>query len=60
MTNELVKPLSETSSEWLGGKNLPPDHNIGLFIDSGLLLIFGGIPWQVSYELHLTEKLKNF
>ena len=51
MLNDAVENIADTAKGtdgWLGSENLPPDENIALFIDSALLLIFGGIPWQVS------------
>jgi len=46
LLNDAVTPISETKDVWLG--SLAADKFIGLYIDGGLLLIFGGIPWQVS------------
>ena len=46
MTHEATAPITTNSSEpWLG--HLEP-ASIGEYTDFGLLLIFGGIPWQVS------------
>lgn len=53
-SHEAVRPLSETKSEWLG--TLSVDPTIGLYIDSYLLLIFGGIPWQVYFQRVLAAK----
>lgn len=47
-----VTSLSETAranDSWLG--EAPQGPAIGLYIDSYLLLIFGGIPWQVNTAL---------
>ena len=41
---------------WLGAQNLGADKFIGLYIDGGLLLIFGGIPWQVYFQRVLSQK----
>ena len=40
---------------WLGEDNLSGSY-IGLFVDSSLLLIFGGIPWQVYFQRVLSQK----
>ena len=56
MMNDNVKPILETATSslsangtvipgWLGSLEIGP--SIGLYIDTGLMLIFGGIPWQV-------------
>ena len=45
MTNEVVDNIGTKSKQWIGTVD-PAD--IGVWIDCGLLLIFGGIPWQVS------------
>ena len=45
MTNEVVGNIATKSKQWVGTVD-PAD--IGVWIDCGLLLIFGGIPWQVS------------
>lgn len=44
-TNEHVKSLSDMEVDWIGEID-PKEH--WFYIDYGLLLIFGGIPWQVS------------
>ena len=44
MTHDASRSITE-NTEWLGAVEKP---NIGSFIDFYLLLIFGGIPWQVS------------
>ena len=38
--------VTETSSGWVG--NIPEDYWLGYWIDTALLIIIGGIPWQVS------------
>ncbi|CAN7940608.1 unnamed protein product, partial [Ixodes hexagonus] len=45
MTNEFVGTLSYPTNDWIG--SLEPKL-IGQYVDSGLLLIFGGIPWQAT------------
>lgn len=42
--NEHVKPLSSMEVDWIG--RVEPDHYC-FYVDYGLLLVFGGIPWQV-------------
>ena len=39
MTNEHVTPITETSGRWIG--SIAPEST-GAWIDSGLLLMFGG------------------
>ena len=51
MTNENVTPIIQTAAPtngtvgWLGSMTI--DYGIAAYIDSALMLIFGGIPWQV-------------
>ena len=40
---------------WLG--TFPTDYWAGNWSDAGLLLIFGGIPWQVSHVGHLHRNI---
>lgn len=44
--NEHVKPLSSMEVDWIG--EVDPDY-YWYYIDYGLLLVFGGIPWQVIH-----------
>ncbi|KAH9366203.1 hypothetical protein HPB48_016768 [Haemaphysalis longicornis] len=53
MTNEAVGTLSYPSNDWLG--SLEP-RLVGQYVDSGLLLILGGIPWQVYFQRVLSSK----
>lgn len=47
MTHENVKPITETASGgWFG--HLEAGPALGNYIDTALMLIFGGIPWQVK------------
>lgn len=49
MTHEHVTPIVESAmntDSWLGEVKL--DASIGNYVDQGLMLIFGGIPWQVT------------
>ena len=53
MTHEAVAPLSETAygaDGWLGLENLHADARLGYYMDRWLLLVFGGIPWQVRTQ----------
>lgn len=43
--NKFVKPLSSMEVDWIGEVG---DDQFWFYIDYGLLLIFGGIPWQVN------------
>ncbi|ELU16697.1 hypothetical protein CAPTEDRAFT_113629 [Capitella teleta] len=58
LTHEAVSSISSTAGGpdgWLGEDNLSGKF-IGLYIDSGLLLVFGGIPWQVYFQRVLSQK----
>lgn len=44
-TNPHVKSLSSMEVDWIGEVE---DKKIWFYVDYGLLLIFGGIPWQVN------------
>lgn len=48
--NEHVKPLSSMEVDWIG--EIDPDY-YWYYIDYGLLLVFGGIPWQVNIYLYI-------
>lgn len=60
MTHEHVQPILTTALPtngtngtvpgWLGKLDAGP--SIGLYIDTALMLICGGLPWQVSSWLH--------
>ena len=41
--------------DWLGEVR---NDDLGLWVDGALLLIFGGIPWQVTYIKFLISKFK--
>lgn len=43
--NEHVKPLSSQDVDWIGSVK---SEEYGFYLDYGLLLILGGIPWQVT------------
>ncbi|XP_065216726.1 high-affinity choline transporter 1 isoform X2 [Planococcus citri] len=51
--NEKVKPLLDQDVDWIG--QVPKD-DLWSYIDYGLLLIFGGIPWQVYFQRVLSSK----
>ena len=47
MTHEAVGSFSATKDRWLGSLDLA---DAAMFTDIYLLLIFGGIPWQVRHQ----------
>ncbi|KAK7601145.1 hypothetical protein V9T40_008586 [Parthenolecanium corni] len=51
--NEKVKPLLDQDVDWIGTVN---DDEFWSYLDYGLLLIFGGIPWQVYFQRVLSSK----
>ncbi|XP_055698018.1 high-affinity choline transporter 1 [Phlebotomus papatasi] len=51
--NEHVDSLSDMEVDWVGSVD-PKEH--WFYIDYGLLLIFGGIPWQVYFQRVLSSK----
>ncbi|ESO84198.1 hypothetical protein LOTGIDRAFT_155524 [Lottia gigantea] len=53
LTNEAVSPITVNSTDWI--KTVEPQAT-GVYIDSFLLLIFGGIPWQVYFQRVLSSK----
>ncbi|XP_071793524.1 high-affinity choline transporter 1-like [Asterias amurensis] len=53
MTNEAVEPIMNTTDRWVG--TLEPKL-AGDWVDHGLLLIFGGIPWQAYFQRVLSSK----
>uniref|UniRef100_A0A1A9VS46 High-affinity choline transporter 1 n=1 Tax=Glossina austeni TaxID=7395 RepID=A0A1A9VS46_GLOAU len=52
-TNEHVKSLSSMEVDWIG--EVEPNQR-WFYIDYGLLLVFGGIPWQVYFQRVLSSK----
>lgn len=58
LTHSAVTSIVETSRDanvtWLGV--WPENYWIGNYVDSALLLIFGGIPWQVYFQRVLSSK----
>ncbi len=63
MTNSAVSSIAPSEVDWVG--TLEPQY-YGQYFDYGMLLIFGGIPWQVSFRSDLfffltnKQKIKNF
>ncbi|XP_059217575.1 high-affinity choline transporter 1 [Stomoxys calcitrans] len=51
--NDHVKSLSSMDVDWIG--HVEPEQR-WFYIDYGLLLIFGGIPWQVYFQRVLSSK----
>ncbi|RZF35879.1 hypothetical protein LSTR_LSTR015415, partial [Laodelphax striatellus] len=51
--NEKVLPLSSQEVDWIGHVET---KDYGVYIDNGLLLVFGGIPWQVYFQRVLSSK----
>jgi high affinity choline transporter 7 len=56
MTHVAVKNVWEHRSEWIGEVK-PIDY--GLYVDLMLVLIFGGIPWQVYFQRVLSAKTEK-
>lgn len=52
-SNEHVAPLSSMDVDWIGEVK---NEEIWYYIDYGLLLVFGGIPWQVYFQRVLSSK----
>ncbi|XP_071529907.1 high-affinity choline transporter 1-like [Panulirus ornatus] len=55
MTNEAVGSLALNETNWLGSIE-PSSPEWGLWIDYWLLLICGGIPWQVYFQRVLSSR----
>lgn len=51
--NEHVVPLSTIEADWIGEID---SSEYFYYLDYGLLLIFGGIPWQVYFQRVLSSK----
>ncbi|XP_031559865.1 high-affinity choline transporter 1-like, partial [Actinia tenebrosa] len=52
MTNKAVTKISTTAPIWMGEWPV----NYGYWIDHAMLLVFGGIPWQVYFQRVLACK----
>jgi len=53
LTNDNVAPISTTADQWRG--KLEP-YKAGKWIDYAMLLICGGIPWQVYFQRVLSSR----
>lgn len=51
--NPKVQSLSSMDVDWIGKVN---SEEYWYYLDYGLLLIFGGIPWQVYFQRVLSSK----
>lgn len=51
--NDHVKSLSSMEVDWIGEVK---SRDQWYYIDNGLLLVFGGIPWQVYFQRVLSSK----
>ena len=56
MSHKAVTNIMETEHEWIGEVK-PIEY--GLYIDLMLVLIFGGIPWQVYFQRVLSAKTEK-
>ncbi|KAH9514415.1 hypothetical protein Btru_025196 [Bulinus truncatus] len=56
LTDESLGPLSNSSQVWMGELQV---DSVPLYADTALLLIFGGIPWQVYWQRVLAAKSAN-
>ncbi|KAB7497316.1 High-affinity choline transporter 1 [Armadillidium nasatum] len=52
-THPAVGNVLDTEKDWIGSV---PNADLGLYFDYCLLLIFGGIPWQVYFQRVLSSK----
>ena len=55
--NKAVAPLSSDADDWLGELK---GSDLGVYSDSFLLLIFGGIPWQVYFQRVLSSRSSTY
>ncbi|CAH8619392.1 unnamed protein product [Schistosoma rodhaini] len=56
MVNEATVPITQTWNKWKGSVD-PMDSFF--YVDNLLMLIFGGIPWQVYFQRVLSSKTAN-
>jgi hypothetical protein len=56
MSHKGVKNIMETKQDWIGEVK-PIDY--GMYVDLMLVLIFGGIPWQVYFQRVLSAKTEQ-
>ena len=50
MTNRAVHSITTNSTRWIG---TIPIQDIAQYIDNLLMLILGGIPWQVYFQVKI-------
>ncbi|KAJ7334430.1 hypothetical protein OS493_014744 [Desmophyllum pertusum] len=53
MTHPAVSSITEDSPQWVGEWS---SKYVGVWLDYGLLLVFGGVPWQVYFQRVLSCK----
>ncbi|RWS29227.1 high-affinity choline transporter 1-like protein, partial [Leptotrombidium deliense] len=53
LNHPAVKSMSMDIHDWFG---VLPSRQIGQYLDCGLLLILGGVPWQVYFQRVLSTK----
>jgi len=56
MSHKAVSSIMDTKSEWIGHVNTA---DYGTYVDLMLVLIFGGIPWQVYFQRVLSAKTEK-
>ncbi|OQV18883.1 High-affinity choline transporter 1 [Hypsibius exemplaris] len=56
LTDARVVPISSTKSHWLGELEV---NSIGSYIDSYMVLLFGGIPWQAYFQRVLSARTSH-
>lgn len=55
-TNKAVGDLNETKDEWIGSV---AESDYLYYADTFLVLVFGGIPWQVYFQRVLSAKTEK-
>lgn len=53
LVNPAVKSMSSDYHDWFGDL---PGYQVGQYIDYGLLLVLGGVPWQVYFQRVLSTR----
>ncbi|CAD5111691.1 DgyrCDS977 [Dimorphilus gyrociliatus] len=56
LTNSATRSISDTFTTWWDADQLPEKEGWSLWSENALLLIFGGIPWQVYFQRVLSAK----
>lgn len=56
LTHEAVKDISHTHKDWIGTID---SADVGTYLDTMFVLIFGGIPWQVYFQRVLSAKTEK-